>query len=109
MSKIVKLIVILFFISPLNINLHLALKLELIKKKYHTYCRLSEDPLCYNNTIELAYLGEISSKIKTPFGMHPLEWPSDLTDSDSMVQILISDHIANALLYHSFKLVFKFL
>ncbi|VDO49847.1 unnamed protein product [Onchocerca flexuosa] len=78
---------------------------QLVSRIYIDF-RLSEDPLCYKNTVEIANLGEISaigdSTKKTPFSAAPMFWPKK-TVQDEMIQILLSDYIANALLYQAFS------
>uniref|UniRef100_A0A5S6PIR7 LBP / BPI / CETP family, C-terminal domain containing protein n=1 Tax=Brugia malayi TaxID=6279 RepID=A0A5S6PIR7_BRUMA len=69
--------------------------------------RLNEDPLCYKNTVEISNMGEISLIIgqnikKTPFSAAPMFWPKKPLQN-AMIHLLISDYIANALLYHAFS------
>ncbi|VDN81587.1 unnamed protein product [Brugia pahangi] len=71
------------------------------------YFRLNEDPLCYKNTVEISNMGEISLIIgqnikKTPFSAAPMFWPKKPLQN-AMIHLLISDYIANALLYHAFS------
>lgn len=51
-------------------------------------------------------MGEISlvgdSIKKTPFSAAPMFWPEKPVEN-AMIHLLISDYIANALLYHAFS------
>ncbi|VDN17093.1 unnamed protein product [Gongylonema pulchrum] len=71
------------------------------------FSRLSEDPVCYTDTVEIANLGEISiigaNKNTTPFDVPPMTWNTSSENSNAMIHLLISDYIANALLYHAFS------
>ncbi|VDN01271.1 unnamed protein product [Thelazia callipaeda] len=66
---------------------------------------LSEDPVCYNNTIEIYNMAEISitgsNTSKAPFSVPPMSWKKQPSEN-AMIHLLISDYIANALLYHAF-------
>ncbi|VDK81287.1 unnamed protein product [Onchocerca ochengi] len=88
-----------------NISTGFPLFKQLVSRIYIDF-RLSEDPSCYKNTVEIANLGEISaighSPKKTPFNAAPMFWPNKVAQNE-MIQILLSDYIANALLYQAFS------
>ncbi|KHN86010.1 Lipopolysaccharide-binding protein [Toxocara canis] len=78
---------------------------EQIATKIFIDYRLTEDPICYTNTVELANLGHVSignQQSYTPFGVPPLRWPLTVKDN-AMVDVLVSDYVPNALLYHAFR------
>ncbi|CAG9535223.1 unnamed protein product [Cercopithifilaria johnstoni] len=88
-----------------NISVSYPLFEQLISRIYVDF-RLNEDPICYKNTVEISNVGEISlmgdTTKKTPFSAAPMFWPKKSTES-AMIHLLISDYIANALLYHAFS------
>ncbi|EFO28017.2 LBP/BPI/CETP family domain-containing protein [Loa loa] len=89
-----------------NITISPSLFKQLVSRIYIDF-RLNEDPLCYKNTVEISNIGEISligdSIKKTPFSAAPMFWPKEPSLQDAMIHLLISDYIANALLYHAFS------
>ncbi|VDK62841.1 unnamed protein product, partial [Anisakis simplex] len=95
-------------VNNLEENSHISNYLfsEQLAKQTFIDFRLTEDPVCYTNTIELANLGNVSignETSETPFGIPSLRWPSLANRNDSMVDLIISDYVPNALLYHAYK------
>ncbi|VIO87539.1 LBP / BPI / CETP family, C-terminal domain containing protein [Brugia malayi] len=89
-----------------NVNISYS-HLEQLVSRILIDFRLNEDPLCYKNTVEISNMGEISLIIgqnikKTPFSAAPMFWPKKPLQN-AMIHLLISDYIANALLYHAFS------
>ncbi|CAI4229447.1 unnamed protein product [Auanema sp. JU1783] len=68
--------------------------------------RLKDSPICDANSIEVSSLGEISLNGMggTPFGPAIMNWPPiSQQNDDYMLQLLISDYLANSLFYHAYK------
>ncbi|VDK81960.1 unnamed protein product [Litomosoides sigmodontis] len=88
-----------------NLTVSYPLFRQLVSRIYVDF-RLNEDPICYKDTVEISNMGEISLvgdiTKKTPFTAAPMFWPKK-SKKNAMIHLLISDYIANALLYHAFS------
>ncbi|TKR96873.1 hypothetical protein L596_010826 [Steinernema carpocapsae] len=67
--------------------------------------RLTENPICDQNGLELASVGEISymGLGNTPFNARPLEWPANKERNSSSISVMVSDYLPNTFLYHAYK------